>query len=143
MARYFTLADARAKLAEAERAIREVLQSRAVYQESEQKLDALSHRIFMSGGMLVDRTSVELLKTTKETSGQRLQAAAGALEEIGCLIKDLQIGLIDFPTLYRGEEVYLCWRLGEDDISFWHGVHEGFSGRKSIDKEFIDNHSSE
>ncbi len=143
MARYFTLTEARSKLAAAERAIREVLQSRAVFEESEQKLQSLIQRIFVSGGMLVDRTTVELLKTNKETSGQRLKAAAEELEDIGCLIKDLQIGLIDFPTLYRGEEVYLCWRLGEDDIAYWHGVHEGFAGRKTIDQEFVDHHSAE
>ena len=142
MARYFTLTQARAKLAEAERAIREILHSRVIYHDAEQKLEALNQRIFMSGGMLIDRPAVELLKLNKETSGQRLKAAAEELEEIGCLIKDLQVGLIDFPTLYRGEEVYLCWRLGEDDISFWHGVHEGFSGRKSIDQEFLDHHSA-
>ena len=54
------------------------------------------------------------------------------VQSFGCLIKDLDVGLIDFPTLYRGEEVYLCWKLGEDGIEFWHGVSEGFRGRKKI-----------
>ena len=57
-------------------------------------------------------------------------------------IKDLEIGLIDFPTLFRGQEVYLCWKLGEDKIRFWHGIHEGFRGRKAIDQDFLDNHSN-
>ena len=55
-------------------------------------------------------------------------------------MKDLDVGLVDFPTLFRGEEVYLCWRMDEDDIDHWHGVNEGFAGRKPIDKHFVDNH---
>jgi hypothetical protein len=62
------------------------------------------------------------------------------LEEAGVVVKDLDIGLVDFPTLYRGEEVYLCWRMDEPDIDYWHGVHEGFAGRKEIDQTFVDNH---
>jgi hypothetical protein len=48
--------------------------------------------------------------------------------------------LIDFPALYQGREVLLCWKLGEDRIAFWHGVDEGFRGRKPIDDEFRENH---
>jgi len=47
---------------------------------------------------------------------------------------------VDFPTLLRGDEVYLCWRLGEPCIGFWHGVDEGFRGRKPVDRDFLDNH---
>ena len=60
--------------------------------------------------------------------------------ETGCLVKDLDKGLVDFPTLFRGEEVYLCWKMDEPAIQFWHSVEEGFSGRKQIDQEFRDNH---
>jgi len=56
-------------------------------------------------------------------------------------VKDLDIGLVDFPTLFRGAEVYLCWRLGEPAIQFWHGVDEGFAKRKAIDQDFRDHHN--
>jgi hypothetical protein len=56
------------------------------------------------------------------------------------VVKDLDIGLIDFPTLFHGVEVYLCWKLDEPAIEFWHGVDEGFRGRKAIDRDFRDNH---
>jgi len=65
------------------------------------------------------------------------------VQEIGCLIKDIDVGLVDFPTSLRGVEVYLCWKLGESGISFWHGVDEGFRGRKPIDKDFLDNHQGD
>jgi hypothetical protein len=142
MARYFTLDEARQQLPVADRAIREAIHARAMYQEAEQKLDALTQRIFISGGMTVDRAAFEALKNAKQSGAERLHAAMEELEGVGCLIKDLHIGLIDFPTLYQGEEVYLCWQLGEDDIRFWHGVQEGFAGRKAIDAHFLAHHSA-
>jgi hypothetical protein len=62
---------------------------------------------------------------------------------MGVLVKDLDTGLVDFPTLFRGVEVYLCWKLGENGIEFWHGVEEGFRGRKSIDQDFLDHHEGD
>ena len=47
-------------------------------------------------------------------------------------MKDLDDGLLDFPSLREGEEVLLCWRLGEEEIAFWHGPEEGFAGRKPL-----------
>ena len=53
-------------------------------------------------------------------------------------MKDLDTGLVDFPTLFRGQEVYLCWKLGEPSIEYWHSVDQGFRGRKPIDRDFRD-----
>jgi hypothetical protein len=60
------------------------------------------------------------------------------LEEIGCFYKDsnFQIGLVDFPAMIDGEEVYLCWRSDENDILYYHGVDEGYSGRKLIPPQY-------
>ncbi len=65
------------------------------------------------------------------------------IEEMGVLVKDLDIGLVDFPTLFRGEEVYLCWRMDEDDIDYWHGVQRRLSRTRPIDQHFVDNHRGE
>ena len=54
------------------------------------------------------------------------------IEEIGCEVKGIRQGLIDFPSLREGREVYLCWRLPENKILFWHDLNAGFSGRKPI-----------
>lgn len=61
------------------------------------------------------------------------------LEEIGCYYKDwnFSIGLVDFPSIINGEEVFLCWKSDEENISFYHGVYEGYSGRKEIPKELL------
>ncbi len=57
------------------------------------------------------------------------------LEQIkgyGCVIKDINVGLVDFLTERDGREVYLCWRYGEDEISFYHELHNGFNGRRPV-----------
>ena len=64
------------------------------------------------------------------------------MERSGAQIKDLDIGLIDFLTMYRGREVLLCWKLGEEGIGYWHGTEEGFRGRKPIDDEFREHRRS-
>jgi hypothetical protein len=61
-----------------------------------------------------------------------LQAAVLAIDERGIVLRDLDRGLIDFPSLRDGREVYLCWVEGEDDIGYWHELDEGFDGRQPI-----------
>ncbi len=61
-----------------------------------------------------------------------LHELVSKIEEFGCHVKNVQEGLLDFPHLMDGREVYLCWRFGEDDISYWHEVDAGFSGRTPI-----------
>lgn len=140
MSRFFTIHDARALLPRVEKVIRAAVQAKTNHDQCEQGLQNLMQRIMIMGGILVDRMAVENMKSVKETSTERLKAAMEEIGEIGCLVKDLEQGLVDFPTLFQGEEVYLCWRMDEADIRFWHGVHEGFAGRKTIDKHFLDNH---
>ena len=79
----------------------------------------------------------------RDSAAAQLRDSMEAIEKLGCLLKDLDIGLADFPTLYRGREAYLCWKLGETAIRFWHGVDEGFAGRKPIDRDFVENHGGE
>ncbi|MGE5446508.1 MAG: DUF2203 domain-containing protein [Ignavibacteriales bacterium] len=55
-----------------------------------------------------------------------------SIMEMGCMLKDIDLGLIDFPSIREGREVYLCWRFGEDRVSFWHDLDAGFNGRKPI-----------
>jgi hypothetical protein len=64
-----------------------------------------------------------------------IQGTAEQVLALGCQIKDLDVGLVDFPALRGREQVLLCWRLGEDRIRFWHGLQEGFAGRKPLDED--------
>ena len=69
----------------------------------------------------------------------RLEGEVRKLEELGCVLKDANLGLVDFPAVRLGERVWLCWKLGEDHVDFWHTRHEGYTGRKPVEeKEFYD-----
>ena len=55
-----------------------------------------------------------------------------SFEELGCVLRDPYAGLVDFPSVYNKEPIYLCWKEGEDRIQFYHGVEDGFKGRKEL-----------
>ena len=57
----------------------------------------------------------------------------GALQESGIVIRDIDRGLVDFPALLDGREVYLCWQLGEDGVDYWHDLEAGYGGREPLD----------
>jgi hypothetical protein len=141
--RFFTFQQAVELLPQVESAMREALTLKSEYQEAEEAWQGFQRRVMIQGGVLVDRAQMLEQKNRRESSVVHLKETLEKIQQFGCLVKDLDIGLIDFPTLLRGEEVYLCWKLGEPGISFWHGVHEGFRGRKPIDQEFLEHHQGE
>jgi hypothetical protein len=143
MPRYFTLPQAEKLLPEVEFSIRKAISHKAAYQQAEEEWQSFASRVTMLGGVRVDHSPVMDLKRRRESSAYLLKEAIEKIQEYGCVVKDLDIGLIDFPTLFHGEEVYLCWKLGESGIQFWHGVHEGFSGRKEINADFLAEHRGE
>jgi hypothetical protein len=143
MARYFTLAEAERALPEVESALREILFHRAEYQKAHEEMESNTKRIRMAGGSRVDPGAHLAMKARRDTSAAALRDAAERVEQAGAMIKDLDIGLIDFLSRYQGQAVCLCWKLGEDKIRFWHGLEEGFRARKPIDDDFIENHRGE
>ena len=64
---------------------------------------------------------------------EKFDALIHRIQATDVLIKDINLGLLDFPALKDGREVYLCWQYGEDDIAFWHEVEAGYAGRQPID----------
>ena len=67
----------------------------------------------------------------------RLEEKLGEITEMGCMPKDLDLGLVDFPARIDDKEGYLCWKMGEENIRFWHGITEGYSGRKPLKEKEI------
>ena len=65
----------------------------------------------------------------------RMQDCVRRIQRLGCLVKGVEDGLVDFPHLKEGREVYLCWKLGEDDIHYWHETDAGFAGRMPLEEE--------
>ena len=140
MGHRFTFAEAQSLIPQVDTLLREAVSLKSDYQEAEQVIQAMAQRISRMGGMMVDRDQAIDAKNRRDAVASKLRAAIEQVQEFGCVIKDLDMGLIDFPTLLRGVEVYLCWKLGEPKIAFWHGVDEGFRGRKAIDQDFLDHH---
>jgi len=120
--------------------LREAVSLKSDYVEAEHAIQTTAQRVALMGGMMMDRDKAIDAKNRRDGLASKLRQTIEKVQECGCVIKDLDTGLIDFPTLLRGVEVYLCWKLGEPRIAFWHGVDEGFRGRKAIDQDFLDHH---
>jgi hypothetical protein len=140
MPRYFTLAEAERMLPEVDKALRDALYQKSEYQAAEEEINRHTQRIRMAGGSRVLPGPFLAMRARRDASAAALKEIFARVEEMGVLVKDLDIGLIDFLTRYHGREVCLCWKLGETGIAFWHGAEEGFRGRKAIDDEFLRNH---
>ncbi len=140
MPRYFTLRQAEESLPEMERALRDAIFHKAEYAKAGQELESSDQRIRMAGGSQVNRGAYLAIRARRDTSAAALKDVLDRIEEKGALVKDLDVGLIDFLTRYHGREVCLCWKLGEDGIRFWHGTDEGFRGRRPVDDEFLKGH---
>lgn len=140
MSRYFTLDQATALLPKVERHLRDALFAYKEHQEAQEAFSEFQKQIQFAGGTVVNRDRITKIVARRNASAMILKQEMEALETIGVQVKDLEIGLIDFPTMYEGEEVLLCWKLGEEGITYWHGLTEGFRGRKPIDGEFIARH---
>jgi len=143
MNRYFTVKQATELLPRVERRLRDALLAHREYQRADEEFREFQKRILMLGGAQVNREKVTKIVASRGASATILKQEMAAIEEMGVQVKDLEVGLIDFPTLYRGEEVLLCWKFGEAAIEFWHGLTEGFRGRRPIDEEFLAAHRGE
>jgi hypothetical protein len=97
------------------------------------ELAQVASRIMVMGGIFPPLADLMRKKTEHDAAAESLVEVVNRIQGTGVLVKDLDTGLVDFPSMLDGEEIYLCWKLGEDHIAFWHGVDEGFSGRKPID----------
>ncbi len=143
MPRYFNLLEAERLLPEVEGLLRSLIQLKEEYERTDAELNRLLQQVSMAGGMIPPRDRIAQLRTRKDATARGLESSLEKLQETGCQLKDIEVGLVDFPTLYRGQEVYLCWKLGESSIVFWHRIEDGFRGRQQIDSEFLANHRGE
>jgi hypothetical protein len=140
MSKRFTLAQAQSLIPTVDSLLRKAIESKGRYAEADRALQAFHHRILITGGTLVNPGQARAVKHCRDAAAQQLRDSIHEVQEYGCVVKDLDIGLVDFPTLFRGREVYLCWRLGEPAIAYWHAIDEGFAGRKEIDQDFREHH---
>jgi hypothetical protein len=131
--RTFTLDEAQLLLPVLESLLRGAIAGKRVMDEVEAEMQILNHRIFLNGGTFVDIVPVARRKVDRGKAEQQVRDALGEIDSIGVQVKDLSIGLLDFPCEVEGQTILLCWKLGEKSITHWHGTEEGFAGRKPID----------
>jgi hypothetical protein len=132
--RTFTLDEAQSLLPVLESLLRTAIAAKKTVDEADTQHQALQHRVFLAGGMFLDIVPLARRKAERTKAEQRLKDALAEIDSIGVQVKDLDIGLLDFPCQVDGQTILLCWKLGEKAITHWHGVQEGFAGRKPIDQ---------
>jgi hypothetical protein len=133
-ARTFTLDEAKMLLPVLESLLRAAISGKTLMEEVDGEFQELSHRIFLNGGTHVDVVAVARRKAERAKAEQRAKDALAEIDSIGVQVKDIDIGLLDFPCEVDGKTVLLCWKMGESSITHWHGTDEGFAGRKLIDE---------
>ncbi len=133
--KYFSLEEANRLLPRLGAILERLIAVRREMVEKQHRMEELRSHVRGNGATAEGRAFAKL-KDELEAMARDLRQGLEEIEELGCLIKDLDIGLIDFPALRGEQEVLLCWRLGEERIAFWHGAQEGFSGRKPLGGEF-------
>jgi hypothetical protein len=132
--RTFTLDEAQSLLPVLESLLRTAIGAKKQMEEVDGEMQALSQRIFLNGGTRVDVIATAHRKAQRAKAEQRAKDALAEIDSIGVQVKDLDIGLLDFPCDVDGRIILLCWKMGEPTITHWHGTEEGFAGRKPIDE---------
>ena len=131
MERTFTLEEANAAVAQLRPVVEELVEHRRRLDEAQRRQAELLTRIAGNGGDMQPSDLRELAETIQREA-DAIAACAEEINGAGAQIKSLEEGLLDFPSSREGEDILLCWKLGEDEIEYWHGLDEGFAGRKPL-----------
>jgi hypothetical protein len=130
-AHHFTLEEANALLPWLKGKLQEIRQLRQRSMEAQELLQETvrrSHGNGSSGG----EEGIRARREEVENIDRGVRGLLGEVEERNIIVRDPDRGLVDFPSLMGGDEVYLCWVLGEDQVRFWHDEHSGFNGRQPL-----------
>ncbi len=139
--RIFSLTEAERTRTEIEPVLLEAMEARRRAKAIAEKMAELATRIQLSGGMRFDYQKAGQQRMEQSHLEDSIARAVEKIHEAGCLVKDLDVGLLDFPARLNNEDIYYCWRLGEDRIRFYHRQDEGFAGRRPIDPRDADFHN--
>lgn len=132
----FTLDEAQSLLPVLESLLKRAMDGKRSAEAVESDLAALAQRIYLSGGMRVNTTTVTKQRSEMENHLQCVRESIAEIDAIGVKVKDLDNGLLDFPYRLDDEVVLLCWRVGETTIEHWHTAEGGFQGRQLVDERF-------
>jgi hypothetical protein len=132
----FTLSEAQTLLPVLESLLRRAQVAAARASELENEMQALSQRIFLSGGMHVNVSAAARRRAGREKATQEAKDTLAEIDAIGVRVQDFEAGLLDFPCVVDGRTVLLCWRLGEPAIAHWHAEDDGFESRRPVELLF-------
>jgi len=130
--KYFTPAEVKALIPELTRVMGPLMDAHSEARTIRSALQEEQDRIMVAGGGILDRESWRKRTRRLEELTREIERGIAAIVSLGGVPKDLGMGLVDFPYLLDNKEVNLCWRLGETKIRFWHGLDEGYAGRKPL-----------
>jgi hypothetical protein len=129
--RYFTLEEANALLPAVKALAERMVVHRQALERAQKEYAELLGHIAGNGGGLPPSEFAEVQDQVEQEAGGVARCVEG-IQELGGIVKDLDDGLVDFLARRDGEDIVFCWRLGEDEIAYWHGLEEGFRGRKPL-----------
>ena len=129
--RTFTAEEANAALGEVAPLVEEMVRERGALSAAQTRQEELAATIGSNGGG-IDPSLVGELEAEVQRRAANIAGCIRRIHAHGAQVKDVDTGLIDFPALRGGEVVLLCWRLGEDEIRYWHRVEDGFAGRRPL-----------
>ena len=132
--RSFTLQEAETLLPILESLLRAAIDGKKLIELVDGEFQEVAHRVFLNGGTYLNIVHLARRKAEREKAIHRVKDSLAEIDATGVQVKDLDMGLLDFPCVVDGRTVLLCWKLGEKGITHWHGVEEGFAGRKPIDE---------
>jgi hypothetical protein len=132
--RHFTPDEANEALAEVGPLVERMVEHRRAHVEALARQEELEGRIRGNGGGIPPAT-LAAAAAEVESEARGVARAIDEIVEYGAEGKDIDEALVDFPALRRGETVLLCWKLGEDEVRYWHTVEDGFAGRRELPLE--------
>ncbi|HKT23822.1 MAG TPA: DUF2203 domain-containing protein [Terriglobales bacterium] len=130
----FTLQEAQVLLPVLKSLLKQAIDGKKLIETIDAEFQELAQRIFLSGGLLVEIGKAALRRAEREKTAQRIKDAIAEIDATGVQVKDLDMGLLDFPCVVDGKTILLCWKMGEEKITHWHDLEEGYAGRKLIDE---------
>jgi hypothetical protein len=131
MNRIFTVEEANEALESLRPITERMVAHRRELADAQMRRAELVARIATNGGDLVP-SDLRAAAAEVEREGHLVADCVRRITGEGVQVKDVDVGLLDFPARREGEDVLLCWRLGEDEVAYWHGLEEGFAGRKPL-----------
>jgi hypothetical protein len=127
VAKHFTVEQANATLPLVRRIVQDIVTQYRLWNEKLNEIDLVA-----ASGRATDNEVAARLEGEAQTIAHEIESFRRELADLGIELKDPGIGLIDFPSTMGSRPVYLCWRLGESGVAFWHEMHAGYAGRQPL-----------